>query len=217
MNKEWSDLNKQMQSKLKKSTFDEGIDTLLLLREKLYKEMLLLKDELAIEEFSLAPFLKANGYHSKTIAYSIWHIIRIEDIVVHSLISDDEEIFFSEKYKSKIGSPIITTGNELAGEEIVYFSNKLNIDMLYEYTNKVYESTNRLLKSLSYDDLRRKMTVEDRKRIEDLNVVSKEESANWLIDYWCNKDIKGLIKMPFSRHWIMHIEASLRIKKKILK
>ena len=89
--------------------------------------------------------------------------------------------------------------------------------MLYEYTNKVYESTNRLLKSLSYDDLRRKMTVEDRKRIEDLNVVSKEESANWLIDYWCNKDIKGLIKMPFSRHWIMHIEASLRIKKKILK
>ncbi len=35
------------------------------------------------------------------------------------------------------------------------------------------------------------------------------------IDYWCNKDIRGLIQMPFSRHWIMHIEACLRIKKKI--
>ena len=48
-----------------------------------------------------------------------------------------------------------------------------------------------------------------------LNVVSTDERAVWLIDYWCGKDIKGLIQMPFSRHWIMHIEASLRIKNKI--
>jgi nicotinamidase-related amidase len=27
--------------------------------------------------------------------------------------------------------------------------------------------------------------------------------------------ITGLIQMPFSRHWIMHIEACLRIKKKL--
>ena len=26
------------------------------------------------------------------------------------------------------------------------------------------------------------------------------------------KDISGLIKMPLSRHWIMHIEAANRIK-----
>ena len=45
--------------------------------------------------------------------------------------------------------------------------------------------------------------------------MSKDESAIWLIDYWCGKDIRGLIQMPFSRHWIMHIEASLRIKNKI--
>ncbi len=46
-------------------------------------------------------------------------------------------------------------------------------------------------------------------------IVSKEESAIWLIDYWCNKDVRGLIQMPFSRHWIMHKEACLRIEKKI--
>lgn len=36
-----------------------------------------------------------------------------------------------------------------------------------------------------------------------------------VIDYWCNKDIRGLIQMPFSRHWIMHTEACLRVKNKI--
>jgi hypothetical protein len=47
--------------------------------------------------------------------------------------------------------------------------------------------------------------------------VSEDENAFWLIDYWCGKDIKGLIQMPFSRHWIMHIEAMRRIKNRLCK
>ena len=54
-----------------------------------------------------------------------------------------------------------------------------------------------------------------RNHLESLNVVSSDKNAIWLIDYWCGKDIRGLIQMPFSRHWIMHIEACLRIKKKL--
>ncbi len=38
MNKEWSELNKTMQSQFKKKdTYDEGIDTLLELRNNLWK------------------------------------------------------------------------------------------------------------------------------------------------------------------------------------
>ena len=64
-------------------------------------------------------------------------------------------------------------------------------------------------------DLKRKMNDADKERLKSLHVVSTDERAYWLIDYWCGKDVKGLIQMPFSRHWIMHIEASLRIKRKI--
>lgn len=77
------------------------------------------------------------------------------------------------------------------------------------------DSTNELLKHLTYSDLMRKMTERDKKDLKRLDVVSKDEKAYWLIDYWCGKDVRGLIQMPFSRHWIMHIEASLRIKNKI--
>ena len=44
--------------------------------------------------------------------------------------------------------------------------------------------------------------------------VDEDENAFWLIDYWCGKDVKGLIQMPFSRHWIMHIEVMRRIRNK---
>ena len=64
------------------------------------------------------PFAGANGYHSKTLVYSIWHIFRIEDIVAHTLIQGDDQILFSGGYREKIGCDIITTGNELKGEEL---------------------------------------------------------------------------------------------------
>lgn len=216
MNAEWSDLNKIMQSQIKKQvTFSEGIDTLLELRQRLMDEVYRFKAELSREEFDAIPFINADGYHSKTIAYSIWHIFRIEDIVAHSLVKGNQQVFFSGNYQERIGSPIITTGNELVKEQISDFSKMLNLEELYQYISEVKDSTNDILKSLEYSDLKRKMTDKDKDYLKTLSVVSSDDKACWLIDYWCKKDVRGLIQMPFSRHWIMHIEASLRIKNKI--
>lgn len=79
----------------------------------------------------------------------------------------------------------------------------------------VKKSSEKILKGISFDDMRKKIPDDRRKDLESLGVVSEDESAIWLIDYWCKKDIRGLIQMPFSRHWIMHIEACERIKRKI--
>ena len=216
MNKEWSELNKLMQTQIKKKdTYDLGIGNLFSLRDNLWDMIISFKDELSREEFNAIPYINAEGYHSKTIAYSLWHIFRIEDIVAHTLIKGDEQVFFREGYQKRINSPIITTGNELVKQEIANFSEQLDLDELYSYLSDVKRSTESILRDLSYDDLRKKISVERKERLESLSVVSKEESAIWLIDYWCNKDIRGFIQMPFSRHWIMHIEACLRIKKKI--
>lgn len=217
MNKEWSDLNKKMQLQIKKKdTFYLGIETLLLLRKDLMTQILDFKNVLSREDFNASPFINSNGYHSKTIAYSLYHIFRIEDIVANSLIKKDTEIFFQNDYYSRMKSSIITTGNELVKEEIVNFSSKLDLNELYEYIHDVDISTTKLLQKLSYEDLKIKMTDQDKKMLSSLKVVSDDENSIWLIDYWCDKNIQGLIQMPFSRHWIMHIEASLRIKNKIL-
>lgn len=141
---------------------------------------------------------------------------RIEDIVAHSLIADEEQIFFVGDYQKRIKSPIITTGNELVKEEIGGFSKQLCIDELYNYIVDVDKSTTEILKSLSYSDMKTKMVDEKKQYLEKLNIVSKDENAYWLIDYWCRKDVRGLIQMPLSRHWIMHIEACLRIEDKLL-
>ena len=205
-----------MQAQIKKKdTYKMGIDTLLDLRSRLMQTLVSFKEELCREDFNAIPFMNADGYHSKTIAYSIWHIFRIEDIVAHTVIKEEEQIFFAGNYKERINSPIITTGNELIKQQIADFSKQLDLEELYSYIFEVCASTEKMLEQLSYDELKWKIPEERKGYLESLNVVSGNEKAIWLIDYWCNKDIRGLIQMPFSRHWIMHTEACLRIKDKI--
>lgn len=129
------------------------------------------------------------------------------------MILNRKEVY--KKYEEKTDSSIMTPGNELVGKDIVDFSKKLNIDILYFYAIGVKNTTDEFLDILKFQDLHKSFTDVDKERLINLEVVSTNENAFWLIDYWCGKNIRGLIQMPLSRHWIMHTEACLRIKNKI--
>ena len=218
MKKEWSEINKRMQNQIKKrETFEEGMETLFELRNTVWDTIASFKKDLEREDFNAIPFINADGLHNETIAFALWHTFRIEDIVAHDIIKGDEEVFFKKGYDKKIGAPIITTGNELFKEEIADFSKKINLKELYSYISDVKKSSEKILKCLTYEDLKRKIPAEKKEYLKTLKVVSEDEAAVWLIDYWCDKDIRGLIQMPFSRHWIMHTEACVRIENKIKK
>ncbi len=199
----------------KEASYGAGVEVLLSLRDMLMRELISLKTELRREQFDEMPFINEEGYHNKNLAYSIWHIFRIEDIVVHTLIRNDKQVFFSQDFQNRIHSKIITTGNELIKEEISEFTKTLDLEQLYAYAIAVKESTDKIIKELSYKDIKRKISEQQKEELKSLAVVSEDDKAVWLIDYWCNKDVRGLIKMPLSRHWIMHIEAMLRISRKV--
>lgn len=56
MNREWSELNREMQTQLqRKDTCKAGIDTLFRLRDQLMRTITLLYDELSREEFNAIP------------------------------------------------------------------------------------------------------------------------------------------------------------------
>lgn len=100
MNKQWSNLNKLYKEQIsRESTFDMRIDNFLKLLEILMNELLSFKNNLKLEDFSKMPYPNTKSYHSKTLAYSIWHIFRIEDIVVNSLVLNRKEVFKNMRKK----------------------------------------------------------------------------------------------------------------------
>ena len=218
MDRNWSEMNKEMQAlTAKKATFKDGMDKLLDLRKSLFDQITQIVSTFPEEAFYRMPFAGAEGYHSKTLAYSIWHIFRIEDIVAHEMIAEDQQVLFSRGFQDSIHSPLITTGNELSGNEIIDFSRQLNIRVLYRYAREVMQSTDQILKRLEYADMKRTFGDGMIVKLRNTRCVSEAESAGWLIGFWCGKDVRGLIRMPFSRHWIMHIEAMRRIKNRLCK
>ena len=218
MDKNWAENNKEIQRLLSKEvTFKAAINKLIEFRKEMFEQISQIVTNYPEEAFYQMPFAGADGYHSKTLGYSVWHIFRIEDIVAHEMIADDKQILFDHGFCESIHSPIITTGNELSGNEIAEFSKQLDIRQLYQYAQEVMTATDQILEGLNFSDLKRKFGEEMIKKLQKTGCISEDEKANWLIGYWCDKDISGLIKMPFSRHWIMHIEAMRRIKNRLCK
>lgn len=218
MDKGWAETNKAIQALLsKEATYKAGIDRLIEFRAEMFEQVTQIAQNFPAEAFYRMPYAGADGYHSKTLAYSIWHIFRIEDIVAHEMIAGDKQVFFEQGFDASVRSPIHTTGNELSGEAIAAFSKQLDIPALHRYARAVMESGNRLLERLEYADLKRRFGDEMKEKLRATGCVSEDEAACWLIDYWCGRDVLGLIKMPFSRHWIMHIEAMRRIKNRLCK
>ena len=139
----------------------------------------------------------------------------VDAIPQTKILANSISKYLEKGYHITINSPIITTGNELQGGSIAEFSQQLDIHQLLNYAKDVFEQSNQWISCISFDDLKTTYSNLDQQRISSTNTV--DESQRWLIEYWCSKDVKGLLAVPFSRHWIMHLEASLRIKNKLTK
>jgi hypothetical protein len=210
---ERSEIFKSFQSHIKKSvSFDEGKANLIALRKELSEICDYIFNVCDDEDFCKMP-LKSD----KTIAYYLYHLNRIEDAVSNVLVAGTEQLFFIENFNKWLNTPVITTGNEIARDGLIEFSKALDLKQLREYVIAVTANTNGIIKGMSFQDSKTKVTAERKTKVIKSKTVSTDESAFWLVDYWCNKTYAGLMLMPFSRHIMLHLDGCLRIIGKLKK
>ena len=217
MDKNYSERHKVILSQLKKEiSFEGGIKNLIDLREDLFlNHVEKYFSRLSKDDFCKIPFAGSTGNKDATISWSIYHVFRIEDIICHNFISNDEQIFFAQNYQKKMNCSVITTANEMNDEQMIEFSKDLNPDELFSYAKEVKNVSQKVLSNLTFKQAKEKMSEQQKQKLLMQNVVSTNPEAFWLVDYWCKKNIRELLQMPFSRHWIMHIEACEAICKKL--
>ena len=217
MDKNYSERHKVILSQLKKEiSFEGGIKNLIDLREDLFlNHVEKYFSRLSKDDFCKIPFAGSTGNKDATISWSIYHVFRIEDIICHNFISNDEQIFFAQNYQKKMNCSVITTANEMNDEQMIEFSKDLNPDELFSYAKEVKNVSQKVLSNLTFKQAKEKVSEQQKQKLLMQNVVSTNPEAFWLVDYWCKKNIRELLQMPFSRHWIMHIEACEAICKKL--
>ncbi len=152
-----------------------------------------------------------------TIARNIWHATRIEDLTMNILVAGEPQILNINNRIKKLNCKIHDTGNAMTDSEVIEFSKHINKEELINYRNAVGIKTQDIIKNLTYDDLKVKIEKSRLQQIIDEGGVLNVEGANWLIDFWGKKNVAGILLMPATRHNLVHINQSKRIKEKIQK
>ena len=148
-----------------------------------------------------------------SILWDIWHITRIEDIVANIIIGNTEEVL-NEEIQEKLKIKTKDTGNAMTKEEIELLNNTINIKALNEYRIKVGKQTAKIIRGLKYSDMKRKVERKQLDKIMKNGGLLEDGKSKWLLDYWGNKNILGLIMMPITRHQTLHLNDCFSIKEK---
>lgn len=152
-----------------------------------------------------------------TIAWNIWHITRIEDLIVNILIDNEAQELNIGKWHAKLNVDVMDTGNAMSVNEIIDFSSKIDIYQLRNYRIAVGKRSRDIFKKLNPSDFKSKVQPNRLNRILDEGGVLDVEGSKWLLDFWGRKNIAGLILMPITRHQIVHLNDSMKIKEKCIK
>ena len=102
-------------------------------------------DGLTQEEATWSPSLECNS-----IAFILWHTVRVEDFFVNRVIQHGKELYEAEGWQGKLGTPV--KAYQLTVEEVQTWRAP-KLETLREYANSVRQKTLAFLKSISPERL----------------------------------------------------------------
>lgn len=152
--------------------------------------------------------LKYAGTRTVPMCWQFWHTYRIEDLVSNLLMADQEQIF-NEKWKKRIGSSIIDTGNALEPDEVIAFGKAIHVEALREYMFAVGKNTRRILENLTLEQIKSMVPYERVMRILEEGGVTADFRSVWLLVYWGSLTMGGMILTPMTDHHMMHLPPCL--------
>lgn len=181
------------------------------------QQSITLEDELLneIKEETLRKYPVITQDTKNSIVWHLWHITRIEDMTMNILASNNDQVFYSGDWYKHLKIDFVHSGNGMSEEGITELSSNIDIPALLSYRLEVGKRTREIISSMLPQQFKQKVDPKKINKLEDQGAVKKEEK--WLLEYWGNKNIAGLVLMPATRHNFVHLNKSIRIKQKLQK
>jgi hypothetical protein len=147
-----------------------------------------------------------------SIAWTIWHAARCEDITMNLLVAGEPQVLMAGDWMKKMKTPFAHSGNAMNEAEVKEFSDGVDLEALRAYRLAVGMRTREVVSLLEPGDFKKKV---DPARIETVWAQGAVvEAASGVVDYWASREIAGLLLMPPTRHTLTHLNEALRLKKK---
>lgn len=165
-----------------------------------------------LDDLSEAEIRRVPKNQDHSIAWNIWHIARIEDVAMNLLVAGSPQVFIQDKWLERLQINVRDTGNAMSSKGVEVLSASIDIEGLREYRVAVGRRTRAIVAELHPEELRMNVKPSRLQRVLDEGAVI--EAARDLTEYWGRRDIAGLLLMPATRHNLVHLNESLKIKRK---
>ncbi len=167
----------------------------------------LILDDMAEDQIRRIP---RGSEHS--VAWTIWHIARIEDIAMNILVANEQQLFLENDWLSRLNIVYKDSGFAMDDQGVAELSTTIDLEALRAYRVSVGRKTRGIVRQLKSDTLKEMTEHERLQRIYDEGAAGPEASG--LIDYWSKRTIAGLLLMPATRHNLIHLNEALKLKRR---
>jgi hypothetical protein len=130
---------------------------------------------------------------------------------MNMLVAGEPQVLNQGEWLKKLKTEVRHTGNAMSREEILQLSNEIDIHALEQYCLAVGRRTREIIILLHPDELNQKVDPARIQRIWDEGAAIK--AAQYIVDYWSKRTKAGLLLMPPTRHWLVHLNEALKLKK----
>ena len=145
-----------------------------------------------------------------SIAWCIFHATRCEDVTMNLLVASSPQVLHQDNWVERMQATIQHTGNEMDDENMAKLSTAIDIETLREYRLAVGHRTREIVQQLQPEELKQKVDPARVQRLWDEEAVIK--AAGYIVNYWSNRTIAGLLLMPATRHHFVHLNEALKLK-----
>lgn len=195
--------HKRMQEYFDENSFDCGLDKLFKIRSRLIDGVVEFFNDYQRDDFDMVIWEGWHNHCFTTLAYSIWYLSYVEDLLANSVIREDHPIIAEEDYFQRICVNYDFMNAERSQKEFIRKSEQMNIDALLEYFKKVTGKTNSMLRDLSDEDIDTRISSD---RVEITKSLAAH-CADDLFDSWKNKSVCDILSSEFSYNWLQHMVA----------
>ncbi len=136
-----------------------------------------------------------------SIVWHIWHMTRIEDVAVNTLLRGSAEVLDRDGWLGQLGVETRLVGTGDTDEEVRDFSERVSLAALFAYRDGVGRATREWVQTVDFDALDAVPDLAGRIAAAPPIVG---ERAPWLLRFYTGKSGAFLLTFPITNHGFIH-------------
>jgi hypothetical protein len=153
------------------------------------------------------------GPGRNSIAWLLWHITRIEDMTINTLMMDQEQIWTVSR-AALLRFPVPDCGTGWQDEDVSNFSAQINVRALLEYRADVGRQTRAAIPNLNADQAREIVPTEVVQTLVDAGSIGPKASG--LFEFYTNRPRSFFLTRTATSHNFIHLVEIGRVRGRLL-